>query len=68
MNKSYRRDTRGRFRKATDEERWPDPVEHAQVQAVRSLLTPPSWLMREMARVMAQSVRDLSFVAGDRWP
>lgn len=68
MNKSYRRDTRGRFRKPTDEERWPDPVERERMQSIRALLTPSPWLMREMARVMAQQVRDLSFVGRYQWP
>lgn len=62
------RDARGRFRKPTDEERWPDERERAHVQMVRALLTPPDWLIRAYGQMMADAVRDLEFTAGAQWP
>lgn len=62
MSQRYR-DARGRFRKPTDEERWPDPVERARAQSIRALLTPPPWMVRHMAELLAANIRNIDLVA-----
>jgi len=57
----------GRFRRPTDEERWPDPVERARVQRIRSYFNNPMIIAATM-EVLAQRLEDIKFVSGAQWP
>ena len=59
------RDSRGRFRSATDAERWPDPVERATMQVIRARF---STALDVMVSEAVRERRDLQFLAGEQWP
>lgn len=54
----------GRFRKPTDEERWPNPTERERIQRIRGYfgLAKAEWL-----RVMDQQLRDIQALEGTVW-
>ena len=59
-----RRDIRGRFRKPTDEERWPDPADRARMQRIRTYF--------ELAKAayldgMAARLDDIKALRGKVW-
>ncbi len=58
------RDARGRFRKQTDEERWPNSIERERMQRIRSYFD----LARGAAcEALQHSVDDFAFLEGDIW-
>lgn len=63
MNAAYR-DSRGRFRKPTDEERWPDPAVRASRKKIASYfaVAKDAW-----AAAQKQSLKDLEFISGRVW-
>lgn len=56
----------GRFRKPTDEERWPDPRERERIQRIRGYFNNPL-IITATLRVIAQSLDDLKFISGQIW-
>lgn len=58
------RDARGRWRKPTDEERWPNERERKIVQNMRDMMDSlkPMW-----ARSVIQSLNDVQFYSGEVW-
>lgn len=60
-----RRDAHGRYRKATAEERWPNPVERARFMRIIEYFNASQeafWCLSREAR------RDLSFLSREVWP
>ena len=62
-----KRDARGRFRKPTDEERWPNPQERERMQRIRGYFN-VAWIAQEELRVTADRLKDIAFVSGAIWP
>ena len=60
-----RRDARGRFRKQTDEERWPDSRERERFTRIVSYFNDSQDAFMCL-RLIAQ--RDVSFYSGEIWP
>lgn len=59
------RDARGRWRKPTDEERWPNERERKIAQNMREMMDSlkPMW-----AKSVVQSLNDVQFYSGEVWP
>ena len=58
------RDARGKFRRPTDAERWPDPVTREYMQATRVNV---ARALHEWEDQQVRDRRDYMFYAGDQW-
>jgi hypothetical protein len=61
--KTYR-DVKGRFRKPTDEERWPNPADQALIIKARERFAEAEQAFRG---VRDRAVTDLVFLSGEQW-
>ncbi len=61
---TLRRDAKGRFRKPTDEERWPNPDERERMQRIRGLFDCARAAYREFA---VNALKDVEFASGKVW-
>ncbi len=61
------RDAHGKFRKQTDEERWPNSQERERMQRIRGYFD-VAWIDHETLRVAVDRLEDIKFVSGAMWP